>query len=33
MKLKLKPEWDINVKAGATELDFDLSPFKIKTLS
>jgi hypothetical protein len=30
MKLNTKPEWDINVKAGATELDFDLSPFKIK---
>ncbi|MGY4538433.1 hypothetical protein ACVW0P_002853 [Mucilaginibacter sp. UYNi724] len=30
IKLNTRPEWDINVKAGATELDFDLSPYKIK---
>lgn len=30
IKLNTRPEWDINVKAGATELDFDLSAFKIK---
>ncbi|GGH13530.1 LiaI-LiaF-like domain-containing protein [Mucilaginibacter phyllosphaerae] len=32
MKLNTRPQWDIDVKAGATELDFDLSPFKIKSL-
>lgn len=30
IKLNTRPEWDIFVKAGATELDFDLSPFKVK---
>ncbi|WP_454801572.1 LiaI-LiaF-like domain-containing protein [Mucilaginibacter phyllosphaerae] len=32
IKLNTRPEWDINVKAGATELDFDLSPFKVKNI-
>jgi hypothetical protein len=30
IKLNVNPEWDINVEAGATKLDFDLSPFKVK---
>ncbi|RYU86849.1 hypothetical protein EWM62_17000 [Mucilaginibacter terrigena] len=30
IKLNTRPEWDINVKAGATELDFDMSKFKIR---
>jgi hypothetical protein len=32
IKLNTRPEWDIKVKAGATELDFDLSPFKVKRM-
>ncbi|MBD1385999.1 hypothetical protein IDJ75_11965 [Mucilaginibacter rigui] len=32
IKLNTNPQWDINVKAGATELDFDLAPFKIRNL-
>jgi hypothetical protein len=32
LKLNVNPQWDINVKAGATELDFDLTPFKIRNL-
>jgi len=31
-KLNPKPEWEINVEAGATELDFDLTKFKIRKL-
>ena len=31
-KLNVNPEWDINVKTGATKLDFDLSKFKVRTL-
>jgi hypothetical protein len=31
-KLNPNPEWEINVKAGATKLDFDLSKFKIRSL-
>ncbi|MBB5396576.1 LiaI-LiaF-like domain-containing protein [Mucilaginibacter sp. AK015] len=30
IKLNVNPVWDINVKAGATELDFDMSPFKVR---
>ena len=32
LKLNVNPQWDINVKAGATELDFDLAPFKVRNL-
>jgi hypothetical protein len=32
IKLNVKPEWDVNIKAGATELDFDLSPFRVRNL-
>jgi len=32
IKLNTKPEWDINVEAGATKLDFDLSKFKVKNM-
>lgn len=32
MKLNTNPVWDINVNAGATELNFDLSKFKVKQL-
>ncbi|MEO8887566.1 MAG: DUF5668 domain-containing protein [Mucilaginibacter sp.] len=32
MKLNINPEWDININAGATSLDFDLSKFKIRSL-
>jgi hypothetical protein len=32
IKLNANPQWDINVKAGATELDFDLAQFKIRNL-
>jgi len=32
IKLNTNPLWDINVKAGATELDFDLAAFKIRNL-
>jgi hypothetical protein len=31
-KLNTKPEWEINVKAGAAKLDFDLSKFKVRSL-
>ena len=32
MKLNVNPEWDIDVKTGAAELNFDLSKHKIKSL-
>lgn len=32
IKLNVKPEWEINVEAGATKLDFDLSPYKLRDL-
>lgn len=32
IKLNTAPEWDINVKTGASALDFDLSKFKVKNL-
>ena len=32
IQLNVHPEWEINVDAGATELDFDLSPYKIRNL-
>jgi hypothetical protein len=31
-KLNPNPEWNINVKTGATELDFDLSKFKVRSV-
>jgi hypothetical protein len=31
-KLNPNPEWEINVEAGATQLNFDLSKFKIRKL-
>jgi hypothetical protein len=31
-KLNPNPEWEINVETGASKLDFDLTPFKIKSL-
>lgn len=31
-KLNTKPEWEMNIKAGAVKLDFDLSKFKIRSL-
>lgn len=31
-KLNPNPEWEINVDAGATDLDFDLTKFKIRKL-
>lgn len=31
-KLNANPEWEINVEAGATKLDFDLQKFKIRSL-
>jgi len=33
LKLNALPLWDINVKLGAGSADFDLSPFKIESLS
>ncbi len=30
IKLNANPIWDINIKAGATELDFDMSQFKVR---
>ncbi|MFD0763623.1 LiaI-LiaF-like domain-containing protein [Mucilaginibacter lutimaris] len=33
IKLNVKPEWDININAGATALEFDLSKFKIKSVN
>jgi len=32
-KLNPNPEWDISVETGATDLDFDLSKFKIRNIS
>ncbi|MFD2147959.1 hypothetical protein [Mucilaginibacter antarcticus] len=32
-KLNTKPEWEINIKAGAAKLDFDLSKFKVRSLN
>ncbi|MGB4774824.1 MAG: DUF5668 domain-containing protein [Daejeonella sp.] len=32
IRLNNKPNWDINVKVGAGEVDFDLTPFKINNL-
>jgi hypothetical protein len=32
IKLNSAPEWEINVKAGAAKIDFDLTQFKIKNL-
>jgi hypothetical protein len=31
-KLNVKPEWEINVEAGAVDLNFDLSKYKLKSL-
>jgi hypothetical protein len=31
-KLNANPEWNINVATGATDLDFDLSKFKVRSL-
>ncbi len=31
-KLNVNPVWDINVATGATDLDFDLSQFKVRNL-
>src|SRR6185437_15818767 len=33
IQLNPNPEWEINVETGATELDFDLSKFKIRELN
>lgn len=30
LKLNSKPVWDINLNAGASELDFDLTPYKVQ---
>ena len=32
LKLNTNPVWDINVKAGAAELKFDLTNFKVRNL-
>lgn len=32
LKLNSTPEWDVNIKAGATSLDFDLNKFKVRSL-
>ena len=32
LKLNAAPEWEINVKAGAADMDFDLSGFKVKKI-
>jgi len=32
LKLNTAPEWEINLKTGASETDFDLSSFKVRTL-
>lgn len=32
MSLNTKPEWEINVEAGATDLNFDLSKYKLREL-
>ncbi|MBE0650203.1 MAG: hypothetical protein IH595_05115 [Bacteroidales bacterium] len=31
IKLNSKPVWDINLNAGASQLNFDLSPYKVKS--
>lgn len=31
-RLNVKPEWEINVQAGATSINFDLSKFKVREL-
>jgi len=31
-KLNPNPEWELDIKAGATKLDFDLSKFKVRSL-
>ncbi|MFD0748618.1 LiaI-LiaF-like domain-containing protein [Mucilaginibacter calamicampi] len=31
-KLNVNPEWDINIATGATDLDFDLSKYKVRKL-
>jgi len=31
-KLNVKPEWELDINAGATDLDFDLTKFKIRTV-
>jgi hypothetical protein len=33
IKLNTRPEWDIDINAGATALEFDLSKFKIKQVN
>lgn len=33
IKLNTKPVWNINVKAGATKVDFDLSAFRVRNLT
>jgi hypothetical protein len=33
LKLNATPEWEINIKTGASETDFDLSKFKVKSLN
>jgi hypothetical protein len=33
IKLNTAPEWDINIKTGASALDFNLSKFKVKNLT
>ncbi len=33
LKLNENPVWDINLNAGAAEIDMDFSPFKVKKLS
>ncbi len=32
LKLNTNPLWDVNIKAGATSLDFDLAKFKVRSL-
>ncbi len=32
LKLNPNPLWDVNIKAGATSLDFDLAKFKVRSL-
>jgi len=32
LKLNVKPEWEINVEAGAVDLNFDLSKYKLRSL-
>ena len=33
LKLNSKPVWDINLNAGASQLNFDLSQFKVRSLN